>query len=530
MTTTSAHQTSPSDPGTDNMRLRLHDRLALISLIDEGARSGCSDSPIVADLFAELGNRVDATVRGAKIDRLKPDNARRGFRILEINADSGENLGRLNMLYLNKPIPCYYLVYVEVAAPFRSKGLGNRILQAFRDFLTEKSAVGILDNIIPQDDPTYDIYMKLEWQTASEITRIPEADSDSVYMVYIPPCLAGKDLRDPLLKLLHHLKRKRAAIDMRDNELMVERTIEEFKDLYSSLLTYFGAEIDREETSSLMRFMFTRFVTKLLGFRRRIGQLVGYTGGESLQQIVVHPEIRSLPVQSYAPRELAGKPSFEFGDKQLWLNLPEAFKLYPARMVDELPNYRRPSLTAWLEETGKSASDPLTIGNLLDLGFDPTRLKEITIGGKEFIFERVQARMLPRLESKAQLLQRLAPEVAGARIRNAMMQTNSPLLVIRDRGNGYVLRHKVPGIHWEEALEQLQTVPRLQDLSRSARLERLILATVRQTVDWVRNRLTEEEQPVLDDLTYFISWDLHANQPGIAIDFSGSSVQSVWVA
>jgi hypothetical protein len=530
MTKISAQKATLANQRVEHTRLGLHDRLSLISLIDEGARSGCSDSPMVADLFAELGNRVDVTVRGAKLDRLKPDGARRGFRILEINADSGENLGRLNMLYLNKPIPCYYLVYVEVAAPFRNKGLGNRILQAFRDFLTEKSAVGILDNIIPHDDPTYDLYLKLNWQSVSEITRIPPAESDGVYMVYAPPCLAGKDLRDPLLKLLHHLKRKRPAIDMRDNELMVERTIEEFKDLYSALLTYFGAEIDQEESSSLMRFMFTRFVTKLLGFRRRIGQLLGYTGGESLQQIVVHPEIRSLPVQSYAPRELAGKPSFEFGDKELWLNLPEELKQFPARMVDALPNYRRPNLVAWLEETGRSSTDPLTIGDLLDLGFDPTRLKEVSLGGKEFIFERVQARMLSRLESKTNLLHRIAPELAGARIKNSMLHANPPLLVIRDRGNGYVLRNKVEGIHWEEALEQLQTVPRLQELSRSTRLERLILGTIRQTVHWIGSRLTEEERVGLDDLSYFISWDLQANQPRIAIDYCGSSVQSVWVA
>ena len=35
------------------------------------------------------------------------------------------------MLYLKKPIPCYYLVYVEVAAPYRNRGLGNRILTHF---------------------------------------------------------------------------------------------------------------------------------------------------------------------------------------------------------------------------------------------------------------------------------------------------------------------------------------------------------------------------------------------------------------
>ena len=193
------------------------------------------------------------------------------------------------MLYLNKPIPCYYLVYVEVAAPFRNKGLGNLVLRVFRDFLVQKAAVGILDNIIPGDDPTYDIYLKLNWKPIEHITQTPASPTDGQYMIFVPSGLAARDLKDPILKLLHHIKRKRPAIDMRDNELMVKRTIEEFKDLYSALLIYFEKEISTGQDSSLMRFMFTRFVTKLLGFRRRIGRLLGYTGGESLEQIVLSP-------------------------------------------------------------------------------------------------------------------------------------------------------------------------------------------------------------------------------------------------
>ncbi len=75
---------------------------------------------------------------------------------------------------MKKPIPCYYLVYVEVAVPFRNKGLGNKILQAFREFLIEKSAIGILDNIIPKDDPTFDIYTKLDWQPIDAVMGRPQ--------------------------------------------------------------------------------------------------------------------------------------------------------------------------------------------------------------------------------------------------------------------------------------------------------------------------------------------------------------------
>ncbi|MBI5251078.1 MAG: MBL fold metallo-hydrolase, partial [Desulfomonile tiedjei] len=427
----SASKSAAGDILKEPKRLSVNEKLALINLIEEGARLGSANSPIVADLFHDLGDLVNATVSGATIDRLKSDRSSNGFKVFEINAESGENLGRLNMMYLKKPIPCYYLVYVEVAVPFRKKGLGNRILEVFRDFLIEKSAVGILDNIIPEEDPTFDIYTKLEWQPIEAVIGTPTVNGDGVYMVYIPPSLAGKDLRDPVLKLVHHIKRKRPHIDMRDNELMVKRTIEEFKELYSALLGYFENTIKAGENDPLMRFMFTRFVTKLLGFRRRIARLLGYTGGESLEQIELDPKVRALPIQSYAPKELATNPLFQSGDKELWLHLPEALKNNPARTIEALPNYRRPNLTAWLDNIGAPQSHAMTIGDLMDLGFDPTRLKEITIGDKEYIFERMQDRMLPQLEQRKLILNRIAAHAAGKRIRNSVVHTNPPMLVLR---------------------------------------------------------------------------------------------------
>ena len=55
---------------------------------------------------------------------------------------------------------------------------------------------------------------------------------------------------------------------MRDNEEMVRQTIAEFKELHAALLvTYFEADL-KEGTLHipLMRFMFTRYVTKLIAF------------------------------------------------------------------------------------------------------------------------------------------------------------------------------------------------------------------------------------------------------------------------
>jgi hypothetical protein len=530
MSKPSGHGMSAMTSNREHKRLSLNDRLALISLMDEGVRAGSSDSPMVADLFSELGDLVNATVSGAKIDRLKSEDAHNGFKVFEINAETGENLGRLNMLYLKKPIPCYYLVYVEVATPYRNKGLGNRILLTFRDFLIEKSAVGILDNIIPEEEPTYDIYKKLDWKPVEDITGMLALEGESQYMVFVPPALAERDLKDAVLRLVHHLKRKRSTIDMRDNELMVGRTIDEFKELYAALVKYCEKGIRREENDSLMRFMFTRFVTKYIGFRRRISQLLGYTGGESLDQIVLDSEVRALPVQSYAPRDLAGSPFLQTGDKELWLHLPEELKKFPARIIESLPNYRRPSLVSWMDEKGISYIETLTIGDLLDLGFDPTRLKEISIEGDEFIFERMQARMLPHLERRKELLEGLISEVGGVRLCNAAVRVNPPLLVIRDRGNAYVLRRKIAGIHWEEAVEQLQTAPMLKSLNESMSIDRMTRATVRKMQNWLKSHLNKEDEFFLDQFTYFVSWDLEANQPKLVVDFGGSYLESIWVS
>ena len=521
---------SNNGPAGENKRLSLNERLSLIGLIEEGMHQGVANSPIVADLFNDLWGLVNTTASGSKIDRLKGHRSPNGFHVVEMNAETGENLGRLNMLYLKKPVPCYYLVYVEVAAPFRRKGLGNRMLKYFRDFLMQKSAMGILDNIIPREDPCYTIYHKLHWRPVDEITGNGSSHEKENYMIYVPPGMAIHDLKTSVSKVVHHIKRKRAAIDMRDNETMVRQTIAEFKDLYSALLTYFDAEIRTGEPTPLMRFMFTRFVTKLIAFRRRIGELLGYTGGDSLEQIVLGPEIAALPIQSYGPRDLAAGPMMVTGDMELWPLLPDELKERPSRVIEALANYRRPSLMTWLEDRGASPETVLTLGDLMDLGFDPTRLKEITIDGENFIFERIQSRQLPELEKKKELLENIGSAMAGARVRNAELRVNPPLLVIRDRGNAYVLRRRVDGIHWEEAVDQVQSSPRFTTLNQTMKLDRVIQTTVRKATEVIAKQLTVKKETILDTLACFVSWNLESNQPRVMVDFAGASMESVWMA
>ena len=513
-----------------SQELKLNERLGLVALIDEGMRSGLAEAPVSADLFNNLWKLVDATAKGSKINRMKFEDSQNGFQNLEIKAENGDDLGRLNMIYLKKPIPCYYLVYVEVAAPYRRKGLGNLILKHFAEFLTEKSAVGILDNIIPQEDPTNDIYLKHSWIPVEDVIGHLMFYKDNNYMVFIPPSLRAKDLKQPFLKLMYHLKRKRAVIDIRENETMVTKTLNEFKELYEALMTYFHSELEEPQSSVFMRFLFTRFVTKFISFRRRIGDLVGYTGGESTEQVVLDPKIQKLQVKSYAPREFIKEGTFGMGDLGLLSKLPEALKQEPAQIIELLPNYRRPLFLAWLKEHRKTYRDTLTLGDLMDMGFDPTRLKEIEIDGEPYIFERAQARQIEDLQRRNELLNQISAKMSNTKVRSARLKTNAILLIIRDRGNAYVLRRKIDAIHWEEAIEQLKTDPTLKSMNEATRIDRIIIETVRRFGTAVSNKLETKEENVLDMLTPFVSWDLEKNRPKMVVDFSFSYLDTLWIA
>ncbi len=511
-------------------QLSLNERLSLIALIDRGMRSKAANSPIVADLFSDLWELVGATITGSRLHHQSPDDSRNGFRVFEIKAEGGGNLGYLNMLYLRKPIPCYYLAYVEIAPFFRKQGLGNRILDHYRKFLAEKSAIGILDNIIPEEDPTFDIYFKHCWEPIERIIGPDFTDLQDNYMVYVPPAFQDKDLKMPLTRLIHHLKRKRDFIDARDNEFMVKRAITEFKELYAVLTLYFGRELRTKKTTPLMHFMFTRFVTKLIAFRRRIGDLLGYTGGESMEQIVLDRDVSALSAHSYPPLELAGdKISIEC-NSGLARHLPRMLKEQPARFIETLPNYQRPSLRAWMNDREMNPSHRLTLGELMDLGFDPTRLKEITINGKVCIIDRMQAKQSYEIDRKQRLLEHLCCRVVGIRCKGTSLKTMPSLSIIRDRGNAYVLRRKIPGIHLDEALEQLRIDPQLKDLNRALQLDRLLLQSVREAKEQITQCLKTEDRSRPDLFTWFVSWDLKNNRPRLAVDASGAFFESLWVA
>jgi GNAT superfamily N-acetyltransferase len=509
-------------------RIGLKDALAVIDMtLDDQLRDLVTTSPDA--IFEVLDRLIDRTAHGTRIERSRPKKSDQPFHTFEIHTKRGEVLGYLNMIYFRKPIPCYYLVYVEVLLSFRGRGLGHRILTAFREFVEDKGTVGVLDNIIPLEDPTYSIYTKHGWKRIETLIGDGMVNGEGHYMVFVPPGVKPPDLRR-LTRLLFRIKKKRPVIDMHDNESMVKRTIAEFRSVYEALERLFETELSAGTSTPLMRFMFTRFVTKVLGFRRRISTLLGYTGGESLEQISISGPVRTLPIQPYSLWE-AKDPQPEIrGEEGIIRDLPQRLKREPTRYIESLPLYSRPYLSSWTETRGKERSSDFRISDLLTLGFDPTKLRTFRIKEVDYVFERVSPRFLPSLERKKELLLRIREAASGMRFRGATIQVNPPLATFRDRANVYILRRKVGGIHADEALDHLRTSSYLKEMNRAAQLDKAILATISAIENWLVKGCDSRLPGEIEDLVFFVPWNFERNSPRFTVDVSGVFLDLLWVA
>jgi GNAT superfamily N-acetyltransferase len=507
----------------------LKDALSVIDMtFDDQVKELEAPSPYEA--FSQLNRLIDRTVHGARIQRFGPREGCRHFHTLEIHTEGGEIIGYLNMLYLKRSIPCYYLVYVEVMPSFRGMGLGNRILAAFMEFVQEKNALGLLDNIIPSEDPTYEIYRNLGWKAATVLIGDDRGDDSANYMVFVPEPLQKPALTSSLRTVLCSLKKRRPVIEMHDNEDMVKRTIEEFRSVYQTLVQLFDDELSRGTSNHLMRFMFTRLTTKRIGFRRGISALIGYTGGESLQQISLSDRIKGLSIQPYSLWHFEKDDREVLGDIELLHGLPEKLTEEPTSFIESLPFYKRPYLSDWLRKAGPEPSRQLTISDLVDLGFDPTRLREFHHEGVDYIFERVPPHFFSSIEKKRAFLKKVEGFASEARFRGAVMQVNQILLTFRDRGNIYILRKRVGGIHSEEALDQLRTVPYLKDLNRGVGVDFVMTSTMSSIREWLRKKFHDRFQQEIDEVAYFFPWDIANNIPRINVDIAGVSLDTLWIA
>ncbi len=513
----------------ERAKIGVKDALSVIDLtFDDQIKRLKGSSPYEA--FRGLNQLIDRTAHGAKIERFKPEEGGPPFHTFEIRTEGGEVIGFLNMIYLKRLIPCYYLVYVEVLPPFRGLGLGYRILKTFMEFLNEKKAMGLLDNIIPPEDPTYETYTKLGWRAIKDILGKSFKESWGNYMVFVPDSLQIDSLHKQLTRILYNLRKKRPVIDMHANEDMVKRTIEEFRSLYQTLNQLFEEELSSGISNPIMRFMFTRLITKWIGFRRQITSLIGYTGGESLEQVSFSDQVKRMPIQSYSLWSLNRDRVRIWGDKNILQILPKGLIEEPTLFIESLPIYQRPYLKPWMERMEGFSGRTLRIADLLDLGFDPTRLREFRIEGMDYVFERVSPYFFSSLFKRRRLLKKVEKRISEFQPQGLRIQINPILLIFRDRGNIYVLRKKVNGIHSQEALDQLKTASHLKEMNHSLGIDSLILKAIHDIQTWLRCDLDPSLHEQIGDLTYFIPWDIGKNFPRVCVDMLRLSLETIWIA
>ncbi len=482
------------------------------------------------EFFENLDNLILKTIHGAKIEHFKPQKDLNPFHIFEIRSEKGDSLGYLHMIYIRNPIPCYYLIYVEVLESFRGRGLGKMMLKSFREFVEVKNAIGLLDNIIPPQDPTYNIYAKLGWKNIKELIGETVREESYNYMIFIPHSMNIRRLKEKLIRLLFKISKKRPLIEMHDNEIMVRRTISEFQRVYETLSHLFEKDLLSDEPDPLACFLFTKFIAKLLTFRRRISKLIGYTLEESLEQLNVSDKIKDLPILSYSLwRGNNIKPEI-WGEEGIIKNLPEELIKNPTLYIESLPLYKRPFLLSWLKRKGEMNQRRFKIRDLFELGFDPTRLKEFHMDEKDYIFERVSPHFLPSIERRKKLLEKIAKESIKLKIQNATIQINLPLVLILDRGNLYILRKKLEGIHLEEALEQIKTVSYLRTMNLSIGIDRIFISTTIEVKKWLMKKFGYNFREEIEDLAFFIPWDIGKNMPLLNIDVSKVYLEKIWVS
>jgi hypothetical protein len=120
--------------------------------------------------------------------------------------------------------------------------------------------------------------------------------------------------------------------------------------------------------------------------------------------------------------------------------------------------------------------------------------------------------------------------VSGVRFRQAIGQVNPILLIFRDRGNTYVLRRKLGGVHSQEALDQLMTMPHLKELNRAVRIDTAVTGTIKDARDFLRKEFASSFRREIDELTYFVPWDIEQNFPRVTVDVSGISLNTLWIS
>ncbi|MCR4312101.1 MAG: GNAT family N-acetyltransferase [Candidatus Uhrbacteria bacterium] len=89
---------------------------------------------------------------------------------LKLLDSKGELAGFAEMVYFGKPVPMYYLEYMQINESHRGKGYGGELIEQVNAFIKDKGKMGLLVNAIEEDKASHDMYLAHGWRE----TYIPD--------------------------------------------------------------------------------------------------------------------------------------------------------------------------------------------------------------------------------------------------------------------------------------------------------------------------------------------------------------------
>jgi hypothetical protein len=67
-------------------------------------------------------------------------------------------------------------------------------------------------------------------------------------------------------------------------------------------------------------------------------------------------------------------------------------------------------------------------------------------------------------------------------------------------------------------------------MNRAAGIDRMVVAAINEIKEWMRGVCGPGLHEEIEDIAFFIPWDLEADIPKLMVDEMGMSLHNVWVA
>jgi len=67
-------------------------------------------------------------------------------------------------------------------------------------------------------------------------------------------------------------------------------------------------------------------------------------------------------------------------------------------------------------------------------------------------------------------------------------------------------------------------------MNRAAGIDRAMVRTINDINEWLVVKSDPGLREEIEELTYFVPWDMEKNIPKVQVDMSGVSLDTVWIA